>query len=248
MRLLYLLVDDLAPAEEEVARIASHIRTQSRPGTEVTVEPIRIGPRHYYESALGLALTAPGVLESVLRHQDDTDAILLGCFGDPGLEAARLVSAVPVIGAGEASLIVAQLYTPRFGVVHIEESNIPECTATVARLGIAARCAGMTAIGMPFDSLLDAPDETLRRLQRCARQLMDQGAAAIVLGCLSLGTAGFAAPLRDQLGIPVIDPVAAASSVVDIFLRIGAPPRPSHMQLGPAADFLSGLAVTSTTR
>jgi allantoin racemase len=223
IRLLFLVVDDLNPDAAELGRIKGAIEAMAPGQVRVSVEPIRFGISHYYESATGLAMAVPGILDQVDRHQDDTDAIILGCFGDPGLRAAREVSGVPVIGAGEASMVLAQLYARRFGIVHIRETNMPECEAELAVLGLSEKCAGMGAIEMAFNELLDDERKTFELLARESRKLAERGAEAIVLGCMSLGLGPFSEELASILQMPVINPVRAAIAAAQVFGTVGPP-------------------------
>jgi allantoin racemase len=241
MRLLMLLVDDLRPDAEEVERIKRGVEALSVAPVDVTVEPIGLGMGHYYEDAVGLAMAAPGVLHQVLRHQTDVDAIMLGCFGDPGLHAARAVSSVPVIGAGEASMILAQLYGEAFGVIHIRESNIAECRNQAKTLRLEHKCVGMGSIDLAFDEVLDDEAVTLRRLEREAGALVDQGADVIVLGCMSLGLGPFSERLSASLGIPVVNPVRAALAAVGVHAQLGTPPRGRPEQYAELRGYLSAL-------
>jgi allantoin racemase len=209
IRLLMLLVDDLSPDAAEIARIKDSVEAMA-PGTvtvTVTVEPIEFGLGHYYEDSVGLAMAVPGVLHQVDRHQDDVDVIVLGCFGDPGLRPAREMSRVPVIGGGEASMVLAQLYARRFGILQIRASNIPETEAGLATLGLSGMCVGTGVIDMAFYELLDDTTKTLDLLVREGRKLVDRGAEVLILGCISLGLGPFTAELSDALQIPVINPV-----------------------------------------
>jgi allantoin racemase len=223
IRLLFLLVDDLDPDAAELGRIKDGIEAMAPGQVTVSVEPIRFGVSHYYESATGLAMAVPGILDQVDRHQDDTDAIVLGCFGDPGLHAAREFSRVPVIGAGEASMILAQLYARRFGIVHIRETNMPECEAELAVLGLSGKCAGMGAIEMAFYEVLDDKRKSLELLTRESRKLAERGAEAIILGCMSLGLGSFSEELARTLQMPVINPVKAALAAAQVFNTVGPP-------------------------
>jgi allantoin racemase len=223
IRLLLLLVDDLDPDAAERGRIKDAIEAMAPGRVTVSVEPIRFGVSHYYESATGLAMAVPGILDQVDRHQDDTDAIVLGCFGDPGLHAAREFSRVPVIGAGEASMVLAQLYARRFGIVHIRETNMPECEAELATLGLSGKCAGMGAIDLAFYELQDDEPKTFELLVRESRKLAERGAETIILGCMSLGLGPFSAELARTLQMPVINPVKAALAAAQVFDTVGPP-------------------------
>ena len=61
-------------------------------------------------------MAIPGILEQIILDQD-SDAFILACWGDPGLEAAREVTVKPVIGIAEASLYVANMVAAKWSVV-----------------------------------------------------------------------------------------------------------------------------------
>ncbi len=203
-------------------------------GSTFTVEPIDIGPAHYYENAVGLACCVPGILLKIIERQADFDAALLGCWGDPGLRAARAVARIPVIGAAEASVAFASMAAQRFGVVTIMGSDIPEIEAYLAWLGATGRCTGVRAVELPFYALVDDPDETLRRAVVESKALIAGGAQAILLGCMSFGFYPFARQLEDAVGVPVVDPlkagVAAARAHVEQQLL------PSPHAIAPVED------------
>ena len=57
------------------------------------------GP-HTIEGPLDAALGVAGMLEVVGAYPYSFDAVVVACFGDPGVEALRLLVRVPVIGIG----------------------------------------------------------------------------------------------------------------------------------------------------
>src|SRR5947209_7181531 len=205
MRLLYILVDDLEPTADELARLTAAGQAAVGPDATFTVEPIEIGPRHYYESAVGLAMAVPGILRKIIDRQDAFDAALLGCFGDPGLRAARAVARIPVIGAAEAATALVRLVAQRYGVVTIVESDVPEIEVYLSGLEVRTSCVGVNAVGLEFFELVHDPADTLDRLASASQQLLDRGAEAILLGCMSFGFYPFARQLQERIGLPVID-------------------------------------------
>jgi allantoin racemase len=209
VRLLYLIVDDLDPASDEAARTTAAGQALMAPGDVFTARPIATGPTEYYESAVGLSLCVPGILQAVLAHQDEHDAILLGCFGDPGLRAARAIARIPVLGGAEAATAFVRLVAARYGIVTIMDSDIPEISACLTQMEVAQQCVGIRAVGLPFHELVRDPEDTLARATRQAGQLLAAGAQALVLGCMSFGPYPFARELSARLGVPVIDPLRA---------------------------------------
>jgi allantoin racemase len=238
MRLLYILVDDLEPSAEELGRLTAGGQAAVGPHSTFTVEPIEVGPHTYYESAVGLAMCVPGVLRKLIDRQDDFDAALLGCFGDPGLRAARTVARIPVIGAAEAATALAQLVAQRYGIATIEHTDIPEMELYLSTLEVRHKCVGVDAVGLPFYALVRDTDDTLRRLEEAGRRLMERGAEAILLGCMSFGFYPFAARLQERLGVPVIDPLRAGVAAAKSMISLGV--LPSRRNL-PALDDPSAL-------
>src|SRR5579875_196001 len=114
VRLLYLLVDETDPAPERVALRRTQGQQMVPAGWTFQVDSIRIGPEFYEENAVGHLLAGPGILH----------AVLIACFSDPALAAARAVSRLPVVGPGEASLLLAQLTARTFGVITILDSTV----------------------------------------------------------------------------------------------------------------------------
>jgi allantoin racemase len=250
MRILYLLVDDLDPTDAELERLQTAGSALLAPGDEFAVAPIAFGPSHYYESALGFALCVPGIVHAVLERQDDHDAIIIGCFGDPGLRAARTVAHIPVIGACEAAVCFAGMIAQRFGIVTIEGSDIPELAARLAEMEQAHRCVGVTAIDRPFHTVMDDTGDTLDRLERAARPLVERGAQAVLLGCLSYGFSSFESELAERLGRPVVNPLRASLAAASGLRLLGTPPSPAWIapagDAGPAAEHVAALATATS--
>ncbi|HEY1419919.1 MAG TPA: aspartate/glutamate racemase family protein [Candidatus Dormibacteraeota bacterium] len=229
MNLLYILVDDLHPSPEEVQRLTSGGLAAVGPDSTFTVQPIDFGPLHYYESAVGLAMAVPGVLHKILTEQHRFDAALLGCFGDPGLRAARTVATIPVIGAAEAATALAQLVAQRYGVVTIVDSQVPELEAYLSSLEVRHRCVGINAIGLQYYELVADPEVTLNLLATAASKLLEKGAEAILLGCMSFGFHPFASRLQELIGVPVIDPLRAGVAAARAMLTMGVLPSPRNL-------------------
>lgn len=224
MRLLYLMVDGTEVSDDELERKTRLADQVMPPGTTFCPRPIPIGPRHYHESAVGLALCVPGILEALRRWQDEFDAVLIGCFVDPGVRAARTVSNVPVIGAGQAAMALAQTVADRFGVVTILPSNVPDIEYLASGLGLRQSCVGVSSVGMPADKVHEDHGTALAAVEQAGRRLIELGAKALVLGCLSFGFAPFAEELSPRLGVPVIDPLRAGVMTAYAHVRLGLHP------------------------
>ena len=89
----------------------------------------------YYDEAMSLA----GLLDLVKQHHDAA-GFVIACFDDTGLDAARCLTASPVVGIGEAAYNMASMISNKFGVVTTLSRSIPALEHNLVRYGLAARC------------------------------------------------------------------------------------------------------------
>ena len=73
-------------------------------------------------------------------------------------------------------------------------------------------------VGLPVVELADEK-KTSGRMIDVGRQLREQGADVIVMGCA--GMARYRKPLQDAVGIPVVEPTQAAVSMAIGRVRLG---------------------------
>ena len=155
----------------------------------------------------------------IQARDNDAGAFVIACFSDPGMFAAREVTAKPVFGIAESGILSALSLGNRFGVVAILPQSIPRNIRYIRSLGLESRLAGDFAIGLGVTELADE-DRTFSRMVRVSEALRDEkGADVLVMGCA--GMARYRAPLEDKLGIAVVDPVQAAVAMAIPAIRLG---------------------------
>lgn len=224
MKLLYLMVDDVAPSAEKL-ELRRRLGQKMMPaGSEFVPRGIPFGPSYFHESAIGLALSVPGVLQALRQAERDVDAAVTGCFVDSAVREARVAATIPIVGAGQSSIALAQTLGDRFGVVTILPSLVPDIEHLVSGMRVAHLCAGVEAIGLDAGGVTDAPDEALSRTEESARYLVSRGAQVILLGCLSYSFTPIAKELGARLGLPVVDPLRAAIGVAYAQVSMGVRP------------------------
>jgi allantoin racemase len=146
------------------------------------------------------------------------DAVIIGCFGDPGLFAMRELCTVPVIGLAEASFAQAARHG-RFAIVTGGVRWRPMLERLASATGYGAALAGIRTIE-PTGSELAADPAWARGLltKACRDAAREFRASAIVLG--GAGLAGMAAELQADVDVPVIDSVLAGAEKALVALRV----------------------------
>lgn len=138
----------------------------------------------------------------------DSDAVIVGAFGDPGCAALRARLACPVIGLAEASMAEAGNGGRRFAVVTTTPDLVGPIAARAAAYGHASFAGTWITPGDPARIMADE-DALIAALDaECRHAIADGGAEAIVIGGGPLARA--AEVLADRLPVPLIAPVSAA--------------------------------------
>lgn len=175
---------------------------------ELLVVNLEKGPSAL-ETALDEALAGPWILKEVLKAEEEgCDAIVLDCAADPVLRAARQITSLPVVAAGQASHMAAMMLCDKFSIITTLPASIPLFKENVIKYGYTDRVASVRAANLPVLGLEDA-DATFAALSEQAGEAIEKdGAEAIVLGCTGM------LPIRDRLqaylNIPVIEPLTTA--------------------------------------
>ena len=171
---------------------------------------------HYDE-----AIAAVGLLREVQAGDaDGCHAHVIACFGDPGLLAARELSAAPVLGIAEAAMHAASFVATHFSIVTTLSRTKVIAEHLVRNYGMEHHCRKVRAVDVAVLDL-DKPEANVRGilLDACRDALRQDGIGAIVLGCA--GMADLARDLSTELGIPVIDGVAAAVRFAEALVGLG---------------------------
>lgn len=149
-----------------------------------------------------------------------TDAYVIACFGDTGLDAVRETVAGPVIGMTEAALHAAMIVAPFFSIVTLPPRTIIQAERVVRSIGLSHRCRRVRAIDVLVDDCVDLDPALLASMiAESRRALEEDGAEAIILGCAGLSE--LVAPMRAALGVPVIEGVGVALKMAEALVANG---------------------------
>jgi allantoin racemase len=187
----------LGPADRE-----EMLQGWASPG--VTVEARERGGRSALESLYDEYMEVPHYLEAVQEAEEDGfDAVIFGCFGDPGIAAARELASIPIVALGETCLTVAGMLGVRFGVLTPLENLLPSTLKQVRDLGLEHKLAHIEPVELPIMTIREDPEGTLKAMLAGARACRDRGADTLALACGSMSM--YAQDLQAELGIPVLN-------------------------------------------
>lgn len=197
--------------------MTGHILAQARrhamAGTEISAATAGFGGA-VIASRVSYAIAAHAVLDMYAGHEKGFDALIVACFGDPGLEALRELSGLPVTGLLEAALEDAATKHQPYAIVTAGTAWVPMLEERIRISPYAALSRGVLPFGTNGLDVVTRPNEFLHELQATVQSACEAGAQAVILGGSAL--AGFGPRLQSPARL--IDPLQSALQLVQTML------------------------------
>lgn len=206
MKIVYIVPGIMA--QGEMNRRVALLREWAFEGTEVDIVCVKEGPasiESMYEEYLSIPATAELVFE---MEKAGYDAAILGCAGDPGLDAMReITQKMLVVGPGQGSMIAAAMLGHKFSVLTIDESMISSSYELAYKAGVEAKLASVVAVDIPVLELATDKEKSLKKIIEISKEAVKKDRAdVLVMGCMSMGFLDIADELEAAVGVPVINP------------------------------------------
>lgn len=184
---------------------------------EIVPATARFGAR-YIASRAASAVAGHAVLDALAEHvgADNPagyDAAIIACFGDPGLDAAREVMPIPVLGLADASIAAATRMAPVVSLLTGGAAWVPMLREFALLRGFGPDRVRVAAVAPTGDMIARDPEGALALLAEAARAEAASGAGCVVLG--GAGLVGLAARLRPMVPVPVLDCLEATLGEVE---------------------------------
>ncbi len=197
----------------------------ARADTEMSVVSLDQGPtsvRSIHEAALA----EPGTIAKIVQAEEEgVDAVISDCMTDPGVEAAREVVSIPVIGPAETSMHFAAMLGHRFSVITPLARLVPAFHRHAIKAGVARQLA---SVRVAKTSASEPSDETRVLsvlIDEAIKAVKEDGAHVIIFG--STGMARLTRDVEEGLrkagisDVPVIDPAILALKIAEALADMG---------------------------
>ncbi len=225
------IYDDAATGQKNL--VAETIKLVVRPDVSFDVVHVNAPSfvkhvRYHYYTEL---IKAPLLEQIIAAEKNGYHAVIIGCFADPGIKAAREVVRIPVIGPGYASIYIASLVSTRFSIITSGGKANPRMQDLVRQYGLEHMLVSVRDLGLTAQEIVCNPEAANQKtLELAKKSIAEDKAEAIVLGCCA--EANIAQSIQDELGVPVIDPVIAAVKVAEMMADLHQKVRLSNSTIG----------------
>lgn len=190
----------------------------------------------YYDEVFAV----PPMLQAIAENQHNIDAVIIACFDDTGIEAARCFSDKPVIGICQAACHQASIVAATFSIVTTLSRSVHALQRRVIDYGFERHCQSIRASDIPVLALEDCDATAMKALYREIDIALEHDQSeAIVLGCA--GMLELQQALQQKYQIPFIEGVTAAASIMQGMARLPVSTSRTNTYAKPINKNYSGL-------
>lgn len=211
------------PAEETERRQRAVLRCASS-GTEIGFRTVRASFFRRSNSQANALATAPLVGEAAQQAEAEGFQAVVP-FGtlDVGVELARNLVRIPVVGAGQSVLHLGAQLSDRLGIITYEEKTIPFLRKNIRAWAVHDSVVAIRAINIPLAESTKQRTEMRSRFLETARRLIEEAECEIIvpMGVTMVPVHYSAAEFAAELGVPVLDALAASIQTAEMLVRMG---------------------------
>jgi len=203
-----------------VRRISDLLQGVAQPGTEVKVVDLDGAPsdlEHHADEHKAVGM----LLEKLPPRQHEFDALVIGCFYDPGIREMRERFSIPVVGVGESSMHIASCIASRFSIIVPRAKVISKMKDNALLNGFSHKIVSWRCLDVTVEQLHEDPLVFVERIISEGRAAIEQDLAeALLLGCTAIE--GISGQVQEELGVPVLDPVVAGFKYGEMLADVSA--------------------------
>ena len=211
------------PPEEGERRRQAVLRCAS-PGTEIGFDVIKATFFRHSNSQVNSLSAGPLVAEIAVKAEAaGYDAVVPFGTLDAGVELARNLVRIPMVGAGQAVLHLGAQLTNRLGVVAYEDKSIPFMRKQMHAWRVADSVVGIRGIGIPLPDSTKNREAMRDRFIEVARELIDKNDAEVIvpMGVTMVPVQYSPEEMAKELGVPVMDALKTSIQTAEMMVRMG---------------------------
>lgn len=193
-------------------------------GVEVGYAEIEGSPGGRAVTNLHRTLVAPAAArECIAAERAGYDAVVAWGTLDLGVEEARHLVDIPVVGPGHLAVNLATTLCQRFGVIAYSPKLVLMFRRSIRAWGHEPWAVGFRYIDMPPMEMPDHADEVRKRFVTMGRELVSDCDAELILplGYSVVPLTLKASDLAEEIGVPVLDPLPLTMRIAEALAASG---------------------------
>ena len=209
---------------EEAERRRQAVRKCASPGTEIGFDVIKATFFRHSNSQINSLSAGPLVAEVAQKAEaNGYDAVVPFGTLDAGVELARNLIRIPIVGAGQSVLHLGAQLSNRLGVIAYEDKSIPFMRKQMHAWRVADSVVGIRSVGIPLPESTKNRDAMRERFIKAGRDLIDNHDAEIIvpMGVTMVPVQFAPQEFEKDLGVPVMDALKTSIQTAEMMVRMG---------------------------
>ena len=219
---IMVVMGEYPPEEGERRR---HVVMQcASPGTEIGFDVIKATFFRRSNSQVNSLSAGPLVASVAVKAEASSfDAVVPFGTLDAGVELARNLVRIPVVGAGQSVLHLGAQLSNRLGVIAYEEKSIPFMRKQMHVWRVADSVVGIRSVEIPLPESTKSRDAMRERFIQAGRELIDKEDAEIIvpMGVTMVPVQFSSQEFQTELGVPVMDALKTSIQTAEMMARMG---------------------------
>ena len=219
---LMVVMGEYPPEEDERRRQA--VLKCASPGTEIGFCVIKATFFRRSNSQVNSLSAGPLVAEVAQKAETDGyDALVPFGTLDAGVELARNLVRIPIVGAGQSVLHLGAQLSSRLGVIAYEDKSVPFMGKQMHAWRVADSVVAIRGIGIPLPESTKSRGAMRERFIKVARDLIDNHDAEIIvpMGVTMVPVQYSPQEFEEELGVPVMDALKTSIQTAEMMVRMG---------------------------
>lgn len=219
---IMVLMNEYTP--QALARRKTVVEASVSAGVEVGYGIIEGSGGGKAESALHRTLVAPAAAREVIKAEKaGYDAVVAWGTLDLGVEEARHLVDIPVIGPGRVAAHIAATLCHRFAVISTRSTSIVMHRSMIRACGLERLAVDYRYLDMPPMEMPDRVDEVRKKFIACGRAAVEETGAELILplGYSIVPLTQDASDLAAEIGVPVLNPLPLTMRLAEALAASG---------------------------
>ena len=172
----------------------------------------------YYSYYLETANVSKIVKE--IESNNSSDAFIIACYEDTGIDVIRKITSRPVIGIGEAAFYTANIIANKFSIITNLSASHEALKNNLIKYDLDHKCVSLKSIEVPILDMETMSKSNIKKLENeINRTICEDKPEAIII--TSPGILNLTKIFSDRFNIPIVEGVTAAATLLETLSKQG---------------------------
>ena len=155
-----------------------------------------------------------------IENNNTSDAFIIACYEDVGIDVIRKITSKPVIGIGEAAFYTASIIANKFSIITNLSVSHEALKNNLIKYDLDHKCVSLKSIEVPILDMETMSKSNIRKLEsEINRTIFEDNPEALII--TSPGILNLTKIFSDRFNIPIIEGVTAAATLLETLSKQG---------------------------